>query len=152
MLASQLPNCVEHVIAHFACDKAGILFLGLRTALRETEMEHILRLSEASAVIIPWKFRDFDHFGMLRELQPRLPKLKHIIVVGRQIPPGAISFEQLMTQPPKGEYHADYLENTKIRIDELADLMTTTGTTGMPKIAAHSGANLAQIDEKLSLK
>lgn len=143
VLVSQQPNWVEHVIAHFAGDKAGILFLGLRTALREAEMEHILRLSEASAVIIPWRFRDFDHFAMLQGLQPKLPKLKHIIVMGQPIPPGAISFEELMTQPPKREYPADYLEKTRTRIDELADLMTTTGTTGMPKIAAHSGANLS---------
>jgi non-ribosomal peptide synthetase component E (peptide arylation enzyme) len=143
VLASQLPNCVEHIIGHFACDKAGILFLGLRTALREAEMRHILKVSEATAVVIPWKFRDFDHFRMLQELQTRLPKLRHIIVVGQRIPAGTVSFEELMNQSPKKEYPENYLEKTKIRIDELADLMTTTGTTGMPKIAAHSGANLS---------
>jgi len=143
VLVSQLPNCVEHVIGHFACDKAGILFLGLRTALREAEVEHLLKVSEATAVVIPWKFRDFDHFAMLQELQPRLPKLKQIIVVGERIPPAVISFEELMTQAPRRKYSADYLEKTRIKIDELADLMTTTGTTGLPKIAAHSGANLS---------
>jgi non-ribosomal peptide synthetase component E (peptide arylation enzyme) len=142
VLVSQLSNCLEHVIGHFACDKAGIVFLGMRTAMREVEVEHLLKLSEASAVIIPWKFRGFDHYAMMQELQPKLPKLRHIIVVGPEIPPGAINFEELMTRPPKKEYPADYLERNKIRIDELADLMTTTGTTGMPKIAAHSGANL----------
>lgn len=143
VLASQLPNCVEHIIGHYAGDKAGILFLGLRPALRESEMEHILKLSEAAAVVIPWKFRDFDHFAMIQELRLRLPKLRHVIVVGEQTPPGALSFEDLMNRPSKKRYPADYLEKTKIRIDELADLMTTTGTTGMPKIAAHSGANIS---------
>lgn len=143
VLASQLPNWVEHVIGHFACDEAGILFLGLRTAFRETEMEHNLKLSQASAIVIPWKFRDFDHYDMICKLQPKLPKLRHIIVVGQQIPPGAIRFEELMTKPPKRKYPPDYLRKTKIKVDELADLMTTTGTTGMPKIAVHSGANLS---------
>ena len=147
VLASQLPNCVEHVIGHFACDKAGILFLGLRTAFKDTEMEHNLHLSQASAVIIPWKFRDFDHYEMIRKLQPKLPKLKYIIVVGAPAPSGAISFQELMTRPPRNQYAPDYFRKTKFRIDEVSDLMTTTGTTGMPKIAAHSSANISLLSK-----
>ncbi len=143
VLVSQQPNCVEHVIAHFACDNAGILFFGLRTALRETEMEHILKLGRATAIIIPWKFRDFDHYAMVHELKSRLPNLKHIIVTGEPVPLDAVSFEKLMYQPPKKKYPPDYFEKVRIQVDELADLMITTGTTGMPKIAAHSGANLS---------
>lgn len=141
VLVNQLPNWAETATVHFACDKAGIMHLGCRTSLRHSELEHLIRITEAQAAVIPWKFRDFDHFTMMEELRSKLPQLKYIIVVGEQIPQGAISFQELIARPLEKEPRSEErINERKIRFDEIGDLMTTTGTTGMPKVAAHSGA------------
>ena len=65
---------------------------------------------EAKVVIVPKLFRGFDHETMARTLQPRLPKLQHIIVVDGE---GTNSFDQALLSgsdrlgpPPVGEIGA----------------------------------------------
>jgi acyl-coenzyme A synthetase/AMP-(fatty) acid ligase len=65
-----------------------------------------------------------------------VPSLKHIIVAGEA--EGHISLENIMKRAYEEEFDVGELESRKFDpINEIGFLLTTTGTTGMPKIIEH---------------
>ncbi len=137
-LMVQLPNCVEQVLVRLACEKAGILSIPELTTFRQTELRQIASQTQAVGVVIPKEYRKFDHYQMVKELQTGLPKLKHVIVAGEDVPEGCISLKGIMEHPYEQEYDLGELETRKLdAIEEVGFLVTTTGTTGLPKLIEH---------------
>ncbi len=133
MLVVQLPNSVELCLLRLACEKVSILCLPVQRNLRQREMEYILRQTDAVAIAITPRFRDFDYLEMVRQLRPGLPKLKHIIVAGDEKPPGTVSLQDMVQKPLEKSYPPDYLQRTKCPGTDFYLVMPTTGTTGFPK-------------------
>ena len=98
------------------------------------ELTEILGRNEAKAVVIPWKYRNIDYYEMIKEIAPQLPSLKHIIVVGDDVPEGAVSLSKIMQSSLEDKYPKDILEQRKMNAFEVCFLNSTTGTTGIPKI------------------
>ena len=137
-LMVQLPNIVEQMLVRLACEKAGILSIPEMTTFRQAELREIGRQTEAVAIVIPNEYRNFDYYQMVKELQSGLASLKHIIIVGDNVPPDSISLSDIMEQPYEQNYNPTELESRKLdAINEVGFLVTTTGTTGMPKIIEH---------------
>ena len=130
----QLPNCVEGFLTRLACERAGIISIALMQVYRHVELTEILGRIEAKAVVIPWKYRNFDYYEMIKEIAPQLPSLKHIIVVGDDVPEGAVSLSKIMQSSLEDKYPKDILEQRKMNAFEVCFLNSTTGTTGIPKI------------------
>lgn len=133
----QLPNCAELVCLRVACERAGLLQVPVIRVFRHSEMEHILKYTEAKAVVIPWKYRDFDYFKMIQELKPQLPFLKHILIRGDEYPSGTTCLKELLSRPVEKNYPPDYLEQKKMPWNEFSLISITTGTTGKPKLVEH---------------
>ncbi len=133
-VAIQLPNCVEGFIARAACEKAGIISMTLMHTLRHKELEEILGLIEATTVVIPSTYRNFDYYAMYKEVQESLPLLKNLIVIGQDVPEGAISFDKIVSSSIEEKYPADYLASRRLDPTHVGFLTTTTGTTGVPKV------------------
>lgn len=133
MVVVQLPNSVELCLLRVACERAGLLCLPILRTWRHSEMNYALERAEAVAVVIPWKSRNFDHFEMIQELRPKLPKLKHVLVAGEQVPEGTISVNDLLHKLPGGRYSREAFEAVKTRAEEFSLVVPTTGTTGLPK-------------------
>lgn len=134
VLVTQLPNSVEKTLLRVAAQKAGLLHLWVLSTLRHTEIESILNYTEARALVIPWKFRNFDHWNMVQELKPRLPKLKCVLVAGEDIPAGALSLKELLNKRLETTISPDYFEGKKFSSLEVSQILLTTGTTGTPKL------------------
>ena len=132
LVVLQIPECVEFYIIRLACEKAGLVSMVEPRTFRHREMEHVLATTGASTLVIPWTFRNFDYFEMVKELKPKLPELKNIIVIGDSVPDGAISMNELMAEPM--EELPDSVKERKIDPTEISYLASTTGTTGLPKI------------------
>lgn len=133
LVVLQLPNSVELCLLRVACERAGLLCLPILRTWRHKEMEYILNRVNAVGVVIPWTFRDFDYFEMIQELRPRLPKLKHVFMVGDPIPEGVISVKEMVEKPSNGTYPGGYLEGSKYRAEEFSLVAATSGSTGFPK-------------------
>src|SRR3972149_7630021 len=73
-----LPNCWGSYIVRVACEKAGVLCATAMMSLREREIEYLLKNIDAVAAVIPRKFRSFDYYSMIGEMQARLPRLRTI--------------------------------------------------------------------------
>ena len=137
-LMVQLPNCVQQVLVRLACEKAGVLSIPEMTTFRQTELADIARRTEAVGIVIPKEYRKFDHYEMAKELQAGLPALKHIIVAGEEVPDGCISLKRIMEQPFEQEYDPIDFDARKLdAVEEVGFLITTTGTTGLPKLIEH---------------
>ena len=132
-----LPNCVESYLLRGACEKAGILCGTALMTIRETEIEHILKTFQAVGVVIPLKFRGFNYFDAIAEMRPRLPMLRHLFVMGEEIPPGTISLDKMMLEPLEKKYPENHLDSRKYCPSEVAVIGFTSGTTGIPKGCEH---------------
>ena len=146
-LMVQLPNCIEQVLVRVACEKAGVLSIPELTTFRQAELVEIASRTEAVGIVIPRQYRGFDHYQMVKELQGDLPNLKHIIVAFEDVPQDCISLREMMhlTVEELQEVlaHADEQEYDELEsrsldaVEEVGFLITTTGTTGLPKIIEH---------------
>jgi len=105
--------------------------------LGENEIEYILKNYDVAGMAIPWQFRKFDYFQAVDSMRLNLPALRHIFVIGDEVPSGTHSIEQMAQRPIEKKYPADYLENTGYKATEVSIIGLTSGTTGIPKTAEH---------------
>ena len=141
----QLPNCFELHLLRIACEKAGVLCVPVTANMREREMQHILKFTSASVVVIPWKYRKFDHLDMIEDIRSGLPRLRHIFVVSDEVPEGVISVRKLAQEPLSNEERKiNYLQKRSYKPAEVSIINVTSGTTGLPKFVEYpAGANAA---------
>jgi len=137
-LIVQLPNCVEQVLVRLACEKAGVLSIPVMTTFRQSELSEIAGRTHSACIVIPRDYRRFDYFHMVRDLREGLPDLKHIIVIGDDVPKGCISLKEIMANPYEEKYDGIELRARQLDpVEEVGFLVTTTGTTGLPKLIEH---------------
>lgn len=142
IVAVQLPWCIEFCLMRAAHEKAGLIQMELAPTLRHQEIKYHLKNTEAKAIIIPWKYRNFDYYGMVEEIRPDLPCLKYIIVAGEVPSENVISFDKMLRDQAEQKYSATYLSQLRHTPFELDGLRHTTGTTGAPKLVQSNSACL----------
>ncbi|MFE2940719.1 (2,3-dihydroxybenzoyl)adenylate synthase [Streptomyces sp. NPDC059255] len=126
----QLPNRVEFLLLWFALMKTGAVPVHTQPGHRSSEMTHLARLSEAVAYVIPDVHAEFDHRLLAQAVRGESPALKHIIVVGDPgRGTGFTSFADLLTTGP-----APAAPASGARGEDLALLLLSGGTTGLPKL------------------
>lgn len=139
VVVTQLPNWVEAFLIRNAGERAGFLHLPAMVTLRYKEMEYVLQKTEAVAVVIPKEFHGFSYWEMIQELRTNLPSLRYILVAGSDVPPGAISLNELLGTPVEDMYPQDYLDGFRANGYDVVWLHMTSGTTGVPKLLEWPG-------------
>jgi acyl-CoA synthetase (AMP-forming)/AMP-acid ligase II len=135
VIAIQLPNWNEFPVAVAAAVTAGIPFCQLHSDFRTRELEFMLNFVGASVLILPSLFRRFDYLDMIESLRPRLPALKHVFVVGDDVPEGYADLRRIVTSP---DDPADaMLAARRPHGTSLMRAAFTSGTTGDPKAVLH---------------
>ncbi|HEX6442192.1 MAG TPA: AMP-binding protein [Stellaceae bacterium] len=137
VIAIQLPNWSEFPVAINAAMLAGIPFCQFHSDFRAREVEFILNFTEASALILPHRFRRFDYLDMLAGLRPKLPKLKHVMVVGDEVPDGYFDLRGFLDALDMPSIDYDALRARRPRANALCRTAFTSGTTGDPKAVLH---------------
>ena len=154
IVACQLPNWWQFTLTYLACSRIGAVVNPLMHIFRERELSFMLRHGEAKLVIAPKTFRGFDFEAMVTGLQPSLPDLRHVVIVGGT---GANSFEALLSGPEweKAPDAQDILTRHRPGPDDVTQLIYTSGTTGEPKGVMHSAntvmANIIPYAQRLAL-
>ena len=85
VVAMQLPNWWQFSVLYLACSRIGAVLNPLMQIFRERELSFMLKHGEAKVLVVPKVFRGFDHEAMARALQPSLPQLQRIVVVGGRV-------------------------------------------------------------------
>src|SRR3990172_3968900 len=105
----QVPNWVEFLYLYFAMAKIGAVGVMALPAHRAREIEYLCKLTGAVALAIPDRLRDFSFTDMAREIVPKVPSLKHILVAGDSVPQGMVAMKDLLDRPREKERSPDYL-------------------------------------------
>ena len=154
VVACQLPNWWQFTLTYLACSRIGAVMNPLMHIFRERELSFMLNHGEAKVMIAPKSFRGFDFEAMVTGLQPSLPHLKHVVIVGGD---GGNSFDALLSAPEweKQADAQDILTRSRPGPDDVTQLIYTSGTTGEPKGVMHSAntvmANIIPYAERLKL-
>lgn len=154
VVSCQLPNCWQFSLLYLACARIGAVLNPLMPIFRERELRFMLGHGESKVMVVPHTFRNFNYAQMLQQLQPELPKLEHLLVIGGE---GAQSFESALTMPEweNAPDAAHILSASRPTADDVTQLMYTSGTTGEPKGVMHSAnttsANIWAYAERLHL-
>ncbi len=139
-ISFQLPNWREAVAVDIAASLLGLIVNPIIPIYRDRELAFILQDVSARAIIIPEQFRGFDYVAMIKELQPTLPALEHIIVVrGSKLHGGTADYNTLLNcEAPVTETVSG------VSPDDVKIVMYTSGTTGRAKAVRHSHNTLAR--------
>lgn len=128
-----LPNIAEFYEVVFGLFRAGILPVYCLLAHRITEVENAAAVSQAAGYIMAGRRDDFDFNGLARELQSRLPAVKHVITVEprEQADPAFTALDDLKADgkgQPLPDDHAPTLPS------DAAFLQLSGGSTGLSKL------------------
>ncbi|MET1114324.1 MAG: cyclohexanecarboxylate-CoA ligase [Comamonas sp.] len=154
VVACQLPNWWQFTLTYLACSRIGAVMNPLMHIFRERELSFMLQHGEAKVLIAPKTFRGFDFEAMATGLQPRLPGLEHVVLVGAE---GDHSFEALLSGPDweNAPDAQQILTRHRPGPDDVTQLIYTSGTTGEPKGVMHSAnsvmANIIPYAQRLQL-
>lgn len=130
----QTRNRPEHVIADLAILHAGATPVSLYNTLSPEQIEYVAGHCEAKVAIV----EDGAFLARFREVHPRLPKLRHLVVVEPDAAAGenALAWSDLeqrgaqLAAKDEGAFDASW---KAVQPDDLATLIYTSGTTGPPK-------------------
>jgi fatty-acyl-CoA synthase len=133
-LAIWLPNGPLWMVAHFAAARAGLTTIPLNTWYRESEIEHFLILGNASTLILDSSFQGIDFASMLRAATSSGScPLRLVIDTAEQL--GDIpNIRVLKFEQPEAGATASIHRPTE---NDAMIAFSTSGTTGMPKMAVH---------------
>lgn len=148
-------NMYEWGVTQFAAAKAGLVLVNVNPAYQVAELEYCLSHTDCEAVILSGQFSRQDYYQMLLQIAPeldssrpgelqstRLPKLKHVILIGGQQKPGAVTYSDMLESVTSKQVTAMQAMSSKLQIDDPINLQLTSGTTGKPKAAQLSHFNV----------
>ena len=136
-----MGNGVRWVEIFLAASSLGAVVVPVNTRFRTEELAYVLRQSRASLLITADVFLRIDFIGMLRTIAPEiddaaplesraLPDLRHVVVVGDDVPAGAESWEALLAN---ADSSTDTGVDAMASPDDVALIQYTSGTTSFPK-------------------
>ncbi|MGB3439777.1 MAG: AMP-binding protein [Actinophytocola sp.] len=142
-VAIHAENRPEWVIADLAVQGLGACSVGVYPTSPAAEVEYVLAHSEASVLIA----EDEEQLDKALEVRSRLPLLQHVVVMDpRGVRSAALTFADLEKDIP--DSLAAYEDSvTALDPADTAILVYTSGTTGPPKGAMISHANLVAAGE-----
>ena len=124
------PNCNEFAIAYFACHSSGFVCVPLNNRLSAKELTYILNDSGASVLIVEDQF-----WKTSQQIMPELNSVKHVIYAGPEPKQGTEHFRTILEE-------GGAPTPVELNFDDLACVMYTSGTTGLPKGAMMTHRNI----------
>lgn len=138
------PNLSEWIVAACGVHAAGAVLVPLNTRMKGAEAADILERSRAKVLVSVGDFLNNYYPDLLIGQRPAT--LEHLVVLGDKVLPCAdLSWAQFMAKADATDAQAQLQREARIKPDDTADLMFTSGTTGRPKgvMCAHRPTILA---------
>ncbi|MDA1104774.1 MAG: AMP-binding protein [Gemmatimonadetes bacterium] len=139
-VAIVLPPCPEFVLSMFAAAKLGAVVVPLNPRLTTSELQYMLRHSEAACAVTIEQGNGIDYLHLFEELMPQLPDLQYLITVGAEdlwYDDRIFQFEDLLSAGAGRDFAP-----SDAHADECFALVYTSGTSGKPKGVELSHRNL----------
>lgn len=148
-LALMLPNMPELNTAVLGAASIGVVSVILNPAYQLTEIEYMLKITQANGLIMLDDLKTLLHYEILTKICPELaasnrgelsarslPHLKHVVLVKNKLVPsqadkykGCWSFEQIE------KFDSKFRAAPAVVADDTFVMLFTSGSTGFPKAA-----------------
>ena len=134
----QLGNSWEFVVLTWALLRAGIVPVMALPAHRGNELSYLAAHSEAAAIAVPDRLRDFDHQALAHELGMHVDGGWHVLVAGDDVAANSVDLRALCG--PAGDPVTDTarLDAAPPSSRDVAVFLLSGGTTGPPKLIART--------------
>ena len=129
----QLPNWLEFIEFHLALTAIGAVTANLPISYRQRELDAVLALTGARALVVPRAFTKQDFVPLAANMLQRSSTLELVVLVGgepRSGPEGTVGYEALMSESWEREGARETLAAQRPAPDDLTVLGFTSGTTG----------------------
>jgi long-chain acyl-CoA synthetase len=128
----QIPNCPEVYHSFQAAYALGAVVVPINFMVGDAETAYIYKDTEAKAVISSKIF-----LPKIEACRKGVPSLRHVILIDADTPEGTLSFHKLVAE------QSDQITIEPTHDDDLAALIYTAGTTGVPKGVMHTHHSLS---------
>ena len=127
-IAFQLPGWCEFTVIYLACLKIGAVSVPLLPSWREAELVWVLNKCQAKMFFAPTLFKLTRPVDLILPLQNQLPQLQQLVGVDKVAPAtSALSLSQIIAD------NTPLTTAITVHGDELAAVLFTSGTEGLPK-------------------
>lgn len=154
-----MPDCVDWVVARWAVPYLGAVLVPINTRFRDNDVGYILKQSDSRFLIVDEGAAGVSYLDILGRIAPgfreqaqgdwklpELPELRGAIGRGRNVPGSMWRFEEIGAigrNTPELQEKLDLFRG-RVRPDDIAQILYTSGTTSFPKGAmVRHGALLA---------
>jgi acyl-CoA synthetase (AMP-forming)/AMP-acid ligase II len=160
VLVTQLPNIVEYVALYLAAARLGVVLSPVPMQYRRAELEPIVHLTGARAILTVRRFKDTEPATFATSLEPSV----QVLVLGDAAPPGTTLLDLSRRAAGRTHERASALEAAAaVSADDILTICWTSGTEGKPKgvprshnhwfaisVAHYDGAQLREGDKLLN--
>ncbi len=129
-VALLFPNCIEMAVSYYACAAIGAIAVPLNNRLTGKDLVYILNDCGAGVLAVGYQFWDVS-----QSIRPDLVMVKEFIYAGPERKMGAHFLDDLLK--------SNNLPNfPDLDPEDVATIMYTSGTTGLPKGAMMTQRNI----------
>ena len=149
-------NLPEWVYTQYGSARMGAVLVTVNTNYRSSELEYLLRQSDATTLILTGGVREpYEYIRILNTVCPgiadsrpgnlnekNLPFLKNILYLGKENIAGMYNWDEVLRRGATVTNSEFQARRAQLRPDDVINMQYTSGTTGFPKGVMLSHTNL----------
>ncbi len=139
-------NVPHWITLQFAVARIGAILVTVNINYKISEIEYVLKQSEAESIFIIDGYRDTDYISILYELVPelrtqprdklrseRFPHLQRVVFLGPEKHRGMYSMNEVMAMAAQTTQEEYMARQATLSTHDVVMMQYTSGTTGFPK-------------------